>query len=150
MEFIASCQNEARRLGHKLYQTGVPCKRGHIAPRRTSGHRCTECHREQQKAAYERKKHEPACGNVEAPRVVQPQAETRKQWDTSPTCNCPKCAAPVVVPAPEPQLEPQPAEERASGLSDPGTRVSPKVISDCIDRIFGDAPRLGREQSQAA
>ena len=26
---------------------------------------------------------------------------------------------------------------------DPGTRISPARVSDCIDRIFGDAPRLG-------
>lgn len=40
-----STREEAKRIGAKFYFTGVPCKRGHIAPRKTKGV-CTECERE--------------------------------------------------------------------------------------------------------
>lgn len=38
-------REEAKRTGAKFYYTGLPCKRGHIAPRKTKGV-CTECERE--------------------------------------------------------------------------------------------------------
>lgn len=36
--------------GEKTYFTGVPCKRGHIAPRRVDSYACTECTRERSTA----------------------------------------------------------------------------------------------------
>lgn len=38
-------REEAKRLGAKFYFTGHPCKRGHVALRKTKGV-CTECERE--------------------------------------------------------------------------------------------------------
>jgi hypothetical protein len=37
---------EARSIGKKLFYTGKPCGRGHIAPRQASGGSCTACVRE--------------------------------------------------------------------------------------------------------
>jgi len=38
---------EAEQVGSSLYLTGVPCKNGHNAPRRTSNRLCVECGRNQ-------------------------------------------------------------------------------------------------------
>jgi hypothetical protein len=32
--------------GEQFYFTGIPCKRGHVAKRRTSGHMCVQCAKE--------------------------------------------------------------------------------------------------------
>lgn len=45
--------------------------------------------------------------------------------------------------APQPAEEAPAADERPVFHRDPGTRVSQERIDACIDRIFGDAPRLG-------
>ena len=46
--------------------------------------------------------------------------------------------------APEPAAEPEGPPQKARYDSrfgpDPGTRISPKRISDFIDRVFGDGP----------
>lgn len=36
---------EARATGTKFYDTGKPCKHGHVAPRRTTTKHCTVCER---------------------------------------------------------------------------------------------------------
>lgn len=36
---------EARACGSRLYFTGKPCPKGHITPKYTKQHRCTECNR---------------------------------------------------------------------------------------------------------
>jgi len=46
--------------------------------------------------------------------------------------------------------DPQPTAPREVRNYDPGTRISAERISACIDRIFGDAPRLGSESLQDA
>lgn len=43
----------ARERGEKLYFTGKPCKKGHIAPRRTINATCDECNKENVKANYQ-------------------------------------------------------------------------------------------------
>ena len=45
MTELPKSRSEAKAAGGKLYFTGEPCKRGHIAPRKTKGV-CTECERE--------------------------------------------------------------------------------------------------------
>lgn len=42
---MVSTRKEAKALGHTYYYTGLPCKRGHFAPRYTSSPLCTECSR---------------------------------------------------------------------------------------------------------
>lgn len=39
-------RSDALSLNSAFYYTGVPCKRGHIEPRRTSGSQCHKCHAE--------------------------------------------------------------------------------------------------------
>jgi hypothetical protein len=39
-------REEARRSGLKHYRNGIPCMRGHVAPRFTSTTGCTQCIRE--------------------------------------------------------------------------------------------------------
>ena len=43
MEIVS--RKEAITLGLKVYFTGKPCSRGHIAPRKIAGSTCRECHR---------------------------------------------------------------------------------------------------------
>jgi 5-methylcytosine-specific restriction endonuclease McrA len=50
MEHLPKTRAEAKTLGAKEYFTGVPCKQGHIAPRKTKG-ACTECLKVEWKAA---------------------------------------------------------------------------------------------------
>src|SRR6516164_1696149 len=38
--------SDAKAQGLKLYFTGEPCRRGHVAERQTSGRHCLECRRE--------------------------------------------------------------------------------------------------------
>lgn len=45
-------REEAKRTGAKFYYTGVPCKRGHVALRKTKGV-CTECEKEDWRAQSE-------------------------------------------------------------------------------------------------
>ena len=49
-------RNAAQAAGLKLYYTGAACKRGHIAERRVVDWRCTECAREDARAAYRKNK----------------------------------------------------------------------------------------------
>lgn len=42
---LPNSYSEAVRLGQSRYFTGVPCKFGHLAERRTSNQACTECER---------------------------------------------------------------------------------------------------------
>ncbi|MGE0344261.1 MAG: hypothetical protein AB7O86_14475 [Porticoccaceae bacterium] len=44
-------RGDAIANGHELYYTGKPCKRGHIAPRKTLFGTCTECQRESSREA---------------------------------------------------------------------------------------------------
>ena len=48
-------RQQAKEEGAKQYFTGIPCERGHISVRSTKG-TCIECRREDDKAAYERRK----------------------------------------------------------------------------------------------
>lgn len=48
-------RQQAKAEGAKQYFTGLPCERGHISVRSTKG-TCIECRREDDKAAYERKR----------------------------------------------------------------------------------------------
>lgn len=48
-------RQQAKAEGIKQYFTGLPCDRGHISVRSTKG-TCVECRREDDKAAYEKKK----------------------------------------------------------------------------------------------
>ena len=50
MASLPTTRAEAQALGAPQYFTGLPCKRGHIAPRETKGN-CTECRREDTLAA---------------------------------------------------------------------------------------------------
>jgi hypothetical protein len=173
VNFLPSCANEARRLGRDFYQTAAPCKHGHVAPRRTKNNVCLECEREKGRArvrtrASTREKvaapkvqavqPAPAPVVAVAPKVRKkrvrparaPVVETLKPGDESPTCSCEKCKAPVVVPAHEPQPEPQSIEERTRWI-DPGLPVNHALIDAMLDRIFlNHGNRLGREQNQAA
>lgn len=40
-----TARDEARKVGAKIYETGVPCKQGHLAPRATLTGTCVECTR---------------------------------------------------------------------------------------------------------
>lgn len=42
---LPTTRAEAKRVGSKLYFTGVPCKHGHLAPHRTNGAWCVTCDR---------------------------------------------------------------------------------------------------------
>jgi hypothetical protein len=53
-------RQEAIRSGAKTYFHGIPCKRGHVAPRHTSNGMCMDCSRQQNstdKAKARKKKH---------------------------------------------------------------------------------------------
>lgn len=39
-------RREARMLGHSTYETGRPCRHGHMAYRHVSNGRCSECDKE--------------------------------------------------------------------------------------------------------
>lgn len=43
-------RKEAKASGSAMYFTGVPCKRGHVAPRETKGN-CSECRKEDTRAS---------------------------------------------------------------------------------------------------
>ena len=50
-----STRAEAMQLGLETYQTGKPCKRGHVGPRDTLKGECLECrkaYREEDQKAY--------------------------------------------------------------------------------------------------
>ena len=42
---LPKTRKEAQTVGAKYYFTGIPCKHGHIAPRKTKG-ACTTCAKE--------------------------------------------------------------------------------------------------------
>lgn len=46
-------RTQALELGAKYYETGEPCKKGHVAKRRVSNYRCTECIKENTKRKKE-------------------------------------------------------------------------------------------------
>lgn len=52
MKKYPTSRAEARLTGAKFYYTGEPCKRGHIALRKTKG-ACVECAKEDSQKAYE-------------------------------------------------------------------------------------------------
>lgn len=61
MEDLPRTATEAKALGLKRYYTGVPCPKGHYAPRSTANTSCTVCLKDYPKAAearriYKRKK----------------------------------------------------------------------------------------------
>lgn len=37
-------RDHARKQGRQTYSTGIPCKHGHIAPRKTTSGQCTACY----------------------------------------------------------------------------------------------------------
>jgi hypothetical protein len=51
-------RKEAKELGAKYYFTGEPCKRNHIAPRKTKG-ACVECMKEDWVVDNEKRKYKP-------------------------------------------------------------------------------------------
>lgn len=54
MTALPQSRAEAKRVGSSLYLTGLPCKNGHIAGRRTSNRLCVECGNNQARRWYER------------------------------------------------------------------------------------------------
>jgi hypothetical protein len=40
---LPKSRSDAMNVGSKLYFTGIPCKRGHLAPKTVQKGRCTEC-----------------------------------------------------------------------------------------------------------
>ena len=43
IEQMHSNRADAKAAGHSFYYSGIPCKHGHIAPRRTINTRCQKC-----------------------------------------------------------------------------------------------------------
>jgi hypothetical protein len=126
---VGATQEDARKRGLKFYRGPRPCKRGHTpSVRRVSSRECLECSRAHNSKAY----------------------AARRRGEPKP--------APVVVKAPEPTIEREvgPGAKRHrfkfGGWADiveihSGTA---KLISDCVERVFGDAPRIGHERPQQA
>jgi hypothetical protein len=50
LDTLPRSQKEALALGSKLYYTGKPCKRGHIAPRYASAAKCVDCATEESRS----------------------------------------------------------------------------------------------------
>ena len=75
-------KSEARAAGLKHYFTGVPCKRGHIAPRFLEGS-CTECRAAQSSAWYADK--ERSRQKTAKWRAANPERETanRRAWQAA-------------------------------------------------------------------
>jgi hypothetical protein len=123
---VGATQDDARKRGLLLYRASKPCQRGHDSPRYVSSRQCVKC----------------AQSHSAGPKVQRRRRER-------------KPAAAVVVNAPEPK-ETGPGAQRHrfkyGGWADTveihaGTA---KLISDCIERVFNDAPRIGHERLQRA
>lgn len=125
MNAVGATRADAKRRGLKLYRAPTPCKRGHDSIRYTSSAQCVACTR----ANFDELKLRPR------PRGPKPAA---------------------AVKAPEPVEAEGPKGTAAyrykhGYYSDPGNRISRERIDACIERVFGNAPRIGHErQSEAA
>jgi hypothetical protein len=82
----------------------------------------------------------------DSPRYVK----SRQCVQCTRTRNAASAARRRPVPIPKVEDSEPTAPEREIRDRDPGTRISPERISACIDRIFGDAPRLGSEALRGA
>ena len=75
-----AARQQAIQNGEKTYFHGIPCKRGHIAPRQTSNGMCMECCREKnatEKLKSYKKKHKEQ--NIERYRELA--KEQKKRWN---------------------------------------------------------------------
>lgn len=82
---------EAREAGAKTYETGIPCKQGHIAPRATATGTCTVCTALASKAWSMRNTHKgaeyAAAYRARNPEKTKEAARTytAKRWEENPT-----------------------------------------------------------------
>ena len=128
MNAVGATRAEAKRRGLKLYRAPKPCKRGHDSLRYVTSGQCVAC--------------------------------TRENFDelkSRPRRRGPKPAA-AVKPVKAPEVEARESGGQRyrflhGGYSDV-VRIdsgTAKRISDCIERVFGNAPKIGHErQSEAA
>jgi 5-methylcytosine-specific restriction endonuclease McrA len=70
---VARCaaRDEAKAKGELFYFTGIPCPKGHLAPRYTSVYKCTECAKDELKA----KREQTAARRAARPLSVREQAK---------------------------------------------------------------------------
>lgn len=75
-------RQQAQDLGLKLWFSGVPCKRGHVAPRRVSPNACVECLK-----AQKRKPPASECTCEHCGALFTPQAKSKRVRFCSAQCN---------------------------------------------------------------
>jgi hypothetical protein len=134
-EAVGATYAEGLKRGLRLYRAPDRCRRGHDSPRYVSSRSCVECCR------------------ARTPDASATEARRPRRKPKPVTA----VAAVVPVRAPEPTHE-----TRGQGVGsnrhhfkhggwadtvriDEGTA---KRISDCIERIFGNAPRIGHERQR--
>ena len=77
---MTSPRKLAQQLGQVTYETGLPCKNGHIAPRNTGNGNCSECARIRRAEAYhENPEHEIALVRAYQKRNAEKVKETKRR-----------------------------------------------------------------------
>ena len=87
-------RESARNAGYTHYFTGLPCKRGHVAPRQVSDCACVECSKINRREYWERHKEQ------ERERTRKWRKENRETWLASAKKHYRKRAAAGTVTAP--------------------------------------------------